>query len=68
MPRRNNTPKHIPYVVQNCSNKVRYGTKQLAEASAQHQLLENDIILRTYNCPYCSGWHLTTGEKKGYNQ
>jgi hypothetical protein len=66
MPRRNQTPPHTPFkFASNCQQKRRFGTKQLAQKAAEHQMLLNqDLELTAYHCELCGGWHLTRQSAK----
>ncbi|MFZ1802151.1 MAG: hypothetical protein WAW62_04600 [Candidatus Saccharimonas aalborgensis] len=62
MPRRNRTPKRVPYQKPATERvKVRYTTKQAAEAAIRHTAIYSpDISLRTYQSPQDGGWYLTS--------
>ena len=43
-----------------CGGKQRYASKQDAEQAAQEQmLLQFNLELNVYKCPFCGDWHLT---------
>ena len=62
MPRKNNTPKHTPFVPPNNEQtKTRYATKREAEAAAEHRmLLHMSLTLYVYQSPLDKGWYLTS--------
>lgn len=49
-----------------CARKVRYPTAKGAEAAAAyHKNAHRDQPRqRSYRCPWCPGWHLTTKNAK----
>lgn len=60
MPRRNNTPKHQPFVDNNtCQSKRRFASEQLGQAAAETQELQTGLEFSVYKCDRCGGWHLT---------
>lgn len=47
------------------SGKRMYANEQEAKATAKHRMAEKETgptQLRTYKCPYCGAWHLTSKE------
>ena len=43
-----------------CGRKVRYSSKEAAEAKANRSMrIYSSPPLKVYQCPYCHGWHLT---------
>jgi hypothetical protein len=66
MPRRNHPKNHKPAKKDpyksgsGCSNKVRYGSRDQAEAvKSDQENMNPDIKLKVYKCLDCGGWHLT---------
>lgn len=61
MPRKNSTPKHVPFrFASNCQTKRRFSTEREAQSAANHQMLVRDPLeLTVYKCELCGGWHLT---------
>jgi hypothetical protein len=48
------------------SGKRMYANEREAHATAAHRMAENNARpaqLRTYKCPYCGAWHLTSKDK-----
>lgn len=45
-----------------CGSKVRYKSVAEAEAVARYRMNNGAPKLRTYRCPICGGWHLTSKE------
>lgn len=43
-----------------CGRKLRYKTKSSALSRAAHCAVHTGYMLKTYKCPYCGGWHLTS--------
>jgi diadenosine tetraphosphate (Ap4A) HIT family hydrolase len=41
--------------------KVLYETDRLAQKQADQLMIDKNIELRVYRCPYGYGWHLTSG-------
>lgn len=62
MPRKNNTPKHIPFRISGGElTKTRYATKRQAEAAAEHRmLLHMNLTLYVYKSHLDGGWYLTS--------
>jgi hypothetical protein len=66
MPRRNNTPKHVPYEPRTAAAplKKRFGSKQAAEfAIKEQQKYHLDLELSVYQSPVDGGWYLTSASK-----
>ena len=61
MPRKNSTPKHVPFrFVSNCQAKRRFTSEKEALSAAEHQMLtQPNLELTVYKCELCGGWHLT---------
>ena len=52
-----------------CGRKKRYPNKVAAEMIAmKSEALYNAPPLRTYQCPWCGGWHLTKLPKDNGNK
>jgi hypothetical protein len=66
MPRKNNTPPHLPLrFVNACEQKRRFRTEKEAASAAEHQmLLKPDLELSVYQCELCGGWHLTRNQSR----
>lgn len=64
MPRKNNTPKHIPFRPTSSElQKTRYATKREAENAAEHRmLLHMNLTLYVYKSHLDGGWYLTSKE------
>jgi len=63
---RKSTPKLYPEKPL-CQGKRRYATEQEALQVGEEQQLLNfgqDLILSTYRCNICGGWHLTRKENR----
>ena len=62
MPRRNNTPKHRPFISSsNCLQKRAFTSENEAMKAAELQMLGTPSLeLAAYHCPYCGKWHLTS--------
>lgn len=63
MPRRNNTPKHIPYEPKTAAAplKKRFPSRQAAlQAIKELQKYNLDLELSTYQSPVDGGWYLTS--------
>jgi len=62
VPRKNNTPKHIPFRISGSElTKTRYTTKRAAEAAAEHRmLLHMHLTLYVYKSQLDGGWYLTS--------
>ena len=48
-----------------CNSKVRYKTESGAMAKAIALMNRGAPSLRTYRCPLCGGWHLTSKPLNG---
>lgn len=46
-----------------CDRKKRYASERAANHAASHYQLLGVGILRSYDCPHCGGWHLTSKPK-----
>ena len=51
-----------------CGKKVRYPTKETALARASKYVVQGAPALRTYKCPFCDGWHLTSRPEGAYRK
>jgi len=63
MPRRNNTPKHLPYEPRTAAAplKKRFISKQATLLAIQElQKYHLDLELSVYQSPVDGGWYLTT--------
>ena len=61
MPRRNNTPKHQPYIdTSTCKSKRRFGDETAARKAADLLELQSNAKVSIYKCDRCGGWHLTS--------
>jgi len=63
MPRRNNTPKHVPYEPNTAAAplKKRFPSRQAAlQAIKELQKYNLDLELSTYQSPIDGGWYLTS--------
>jgi hypothetical protein len=67
MPRKNKTPKHVPYSsAYSEQSKTRYATKKDAEAAAEHRmLLHIGLTLYVYQSIADRGWYLTSKPHDG---
>lgn len=45
-----------------CEGKERYRDHAHAVVAARFAGQKRGVKLRTYDCPFCSGWHLTKKE------
>lgn len=54
------TAEHGEHGHRVCGKKLRYGSKAEALASANCSVRHGAPTLRSYKCPYCGGWHLTS--------
>ncbi|MNH50306.1 hypothetical protein D3C73_19180 [compost metagenome] len=65
MPRKNGTPKHIPFrFASNCQTKRRFRSEKEALSAADHQMLtQSNLTLNIYKCELCGGWHLTRTQR-----
>lgn len=54
--------KSREFVNRMCGNKKKYDTEMQAFSAGKFAF--RDKYFRTYFCPYCNKWHLTTKEKK----
>lgn len=43
-----------------CFNKEEYHSEDMAESVARRVQRERNVELRSYRCPICRGWHLTS--------
>lgn len=43
-----------------CFDKEQYHSESLAESVARRCLRERNVRLRSYPCPICRAWHLTS--------
>jgi hypothetical protein len=46
------------------THKVRFETKELAQATCDEWASQNDWAARIYGCHYCKGFHITRNTKK----
>jgi hypothetical protein len=63
MPRQNRSTRHTPYRAPDipCQRKRRFKTDRDAlEALEKASLFDMKIELKTYLCPFCNGWHLSS--------
>lgn len=65
MPRRNKIRPHVPFSApKGHDNKRRFASKQEAvRAITDSQQLKPDLVLNTYRCLTCQGWHLTSADQ-----
>jgi len=49
-----------PNLLTICTSKKLYITKEEAEEQVEYLWKEKQVDLRTYKCPLCTGWHLTS--------
>lgn len=42
-----------------CARKARYDSKEAAQKEVERIARTRGELLRIYQCPFCSGWHLT---------
>lgn len=47
-----------------CFSKIRFETKEDAEKEADRLYFEKGIMLYTYKCPLCGGFHFTRRYQK----
>lgn len=47
-----------------CVGKKRYSTLKISKRVIAKVRAERGVELRTYPCPICSGWHLTSQKKR----
>ncbi|MGB0218337.1 MAG: hypothetical protein ACPGJF_03300 [Sinimarinibacterium flocculans] len=45
--------------VRSCLSKCRYSSANRANAAVRRARLRRRVVLRTYYCEHCGGWHLT---------
>ena len=64
MPRRHIPKKHEPFKADiSCQRKRRFGNEHEAlKAIEDAGLMDIRLELRTYLCPYCDGWHLSSSK------
>ena len=43
-----------------CSDKLAFDSKKEADTAALVAKTQHDIKLKSYLCPYCSLWHLSS--------
>lgn len=48
-----------------CGRKSRFHTQEEAEQYVARRKAKYGDNLRSYDCLYCKGWHLTTVKKEG---
>ena len=62
MPRRHSNQKHTPYQHKApCARKRGFKTEEDALLALADSL--GMVQLKTYQCPYCAKWHLSSKEK-----
>ncbi len=62
-PLENYSPRQDPPRICSVSGKRMYGNEREANATAAHRLADKDTgpaQLKTYKCPYCDCWHLSS--------
>ena len=47
-----------------CRGKNRYRSERMALHALFKCWMLRNAMLRVYRCPHCSGWHLTSQEKR----
>jgi hypothetical protein len=54
--------RRLPTTVEQykCHAKVRHASERMANNSAERNQHRTPKRLRSYRCPHCKGWHLTT--------
>ncbi|QCT42116.1 hypothetical protein FBF37_01340 [Candidatus Nanosynbacter featherlites] len=58
---KNRQPLTTVHELNNCHQKRRFSTQQQAEREiASRQLTDPQLLLATYKCHWCGGWHLTS--------
>lgn len=64
MPRRNHTPKHIPFIDTNPCKTKRFFAREIdAKAAIAIQELQGGDALSIYKCDRCTGWHLSSKKR-----
>lgn len=55
----------LPYgLVRTCYAKRTYKSEKLAEVAAVRSCITFEKPMRSYKCPYCEFWHLTSQVKR----
>jgi len=64
MPRHNRSVRHKAFRPNvPCERKRRFKTEAEALDAIEHaSLMDIRLVLKTYQCPYCNGWHLSSGK------
>lgn len=65
MPRRHTNRPHQRFTLQTpCANKRSFKTESDALRALELAGFNDlTLVLRTYKCPYCSQWHLSSQDK-----